>query len=69
MRSLEDVMRKLDHTGQRLTNIERAVAAAKERLRAWRLAALVGIGAAILLFFAWQRERWQREHCERHKQL
>ncbi len=67
--SFDDLMQHLAQTGSRIQNLEQAIAAAKDRLRFWQLAAGLGIGAAILLFLAWRRARQNLENCERQKRL
>ncbi len=54
MQSLNSLVQKLSQTGARLDNLERAVAAAKARLRFWQIATLISGAAAAVLFIAWR---------------
>jgi len=67
MTTLHDVFRRLERSGSRLDNLERAVGAIKSRLRFWQSAALIAGGLALVLFFAWRGARQRLERCEREK--
>jgi len=67
--TLNDVFRRLERSGARLDNLERAVSSIKSRLRFWQGAALIAGGLAVVLFFAWRNARQRLERCEREKAL
>jgi hypothetical protein len=69
MTTLHDVFRRLERSGSRLDNLERAVSSIKARLRFWQSAALIAGGLAVVLFFAWRGARQRLERCEREKAL
>jgi hypothetical protein len=60
--TLNDVFRRLERSGARLDNLERAVSSIKARLRFWQSAALIAGGLALVLFLAWRTARRPPSH-------
>ncbi|MDW8329292.1 MAG: hypothetical protein RML48_04855 [Candidatus Bipolaricaulota bacterium] len=66
---LNALLQRLDKTGTRLSDLEGKVELVRSRLQRWQVAALVGIGAAVVLGLLWLSERQRRERCERERAL
>lgn len=63
--TLTELMRRMEQTGSRLSDLEGKVEIIRSRLRFWRTAALVAIPVAIALFFAWRGAHRRLEQCEK----
>ena len=63
--TLESLLQRLESTGSRLSDLEIKVAVIRKRLRFWRIAAALGIGAAIVFFLAWRGAHQRLEQCQK----
>ncbi len=67
--TLQEFLQRVERTGSRLDNLESAVGAIRKRLRFWQIAAVIGIGSAVVLFLAWRGAHQRLEDCQRRNKL
>ena len=65
--NFSELMRALERSGQRLSNLEHSVGLIRTRLRFWQLTALISGGLALVLFLAWRGCHQRLERCECEK--